>query len=73
VVAQFLESLGVSQRASRIHVLLLSALLLVAVMVLEWFQKLDEAFEYVQNTSQHVGLLVVRHGYLVRTLSDGSI
>lgn len=28
-------------------------------------QKLDEAFEYVQNTSQHGGLLVVRHGYLV--------
>jgi len=25
-------------------------------------QKLDEAFEYVQNTSQHGGLLVVRHG-----------
>ena len=24
-------------------------------------QKLDEAFEYVQNTSQHGGLLVVRH------------
>lgn len=28
-------------------------------------QKLGEAFEYVQNTSQHGGLLVVRHGYLV--------
>ena len=28
-------------------------------------QKLDEAFDYVQNTSQHGGLLVVRHGYLV--------
>jgi len=28
-------------------------------------QKLDEAFEYVQNTSQHGGLLVVRHGCLV--------
>jgi two-component system, LuxR family, sensor kinase FixL len=41
VVAQFLESLGVSQRASRIHVLLLSFLLLIAVMVVEWFQKLD--------------------------------
>src|SRR6185436_704844 len=27
--------------------------------------KLDEAFDYVQNTSQHGGLLVVRHGYLV--------
>jgi hypothetical protein len=25
-------------------------------------QKLDEAFEYVQNTSQHGGLLVVRQG-----------
>jgi hypothetical protein len=24
-------------------------------------QKLDEAFEYVQNTSRHGGLLVVRH------------
>jgi CubicO group peptidase (beta-lactamase class C family) len=27
--------------------------------------KLDEAFHYVQQTSQHGGLLVVRHGYLV--------
>jgi CubicO group peptidase (beta-lactamase class C family) len=28
-------------------------------------QKLDEAFEYTKQTSQHGGLLVVRHGYLV--------
>ena len=28
-------------------------------------RKLDEAFEYVQQTSQHGGLLVVRKGYLV--------
>ena len=28
-------------------------------------QKLDQAFDYVQNTSQHGGLLVARHGYLV--------
>lgn len=41
MVAQFLESLGFSQRTSRINVLLLSALLLVAVMVLEWFQNLE--------------------------------
>src|SRR5260370_2196889 len=27
-------------------------------------QKLDDAFEYVQQTSQHGGLLVVRHGWL---------
>jgi CubicO group peptidase (beta-lactamase class C family) len=27
--------------------------------------KLDEAFAYAQQTSQHGGLLVVRHGYLV--------
>src|ERR1700716_2649550 len=27
-------------------------------------QKLDEAFQYVQQTSQHGGLLVVRHGWL---------
>jgi CubicO group peptidase (beta-lactamase class C family) len=27
--------------------------------------KLDEAFEYTKETSQHGGLLVVRHGYLV--------
>lgn len=27
--------------------------------------KLDEAFDYIQNTSQHGGLLVVRHGHLV--------
>lgn len=27
--------------------------------------KLDEAFEYTKQTSQHGGLLVVRHGYLV--------
>ena len=27
--------------------------------------RLDEAFQYVQTTSQHGGLLVVRHGYLV--------
>src|SRR6202162_1359750 len=27
--------------------------------------KLDEAFNYVQQTSQHGGLLIVRHGYLV--------
>jgi CubicO group peptidase (beta-lactamase class C family) len=27
--------------------------------------KLDLAFDYVQNTTQHGGLLVVRHGYLV--------
>lgn len=27
--------------------------------------KLDEAFQYIQQTSQHGGLLVVRHGYLV--------
>ncbi len=27
--------------------------------------KLDKAFQYVQQTSQHGGLLVVRHGYLV--------
>lgn len=27
--------------------------------------KLDEAFEYASKTSQHGGLLVVRHGYLV--------
>src|SRR4051812_5796568 len=28
-------------------------------------KKLDEAFDYVQQTSQHGGLLVVRNGYLV--------
>jgi CubicO group peptidase (beta-lactamase class C family) len=28
-------------------------------------RKLDEAFTYIQDTSQHGGLLVVRHGYLV--------
>lgn len=28
-------------------------------------KKLDEAFDYIQSTSQHGGLLVVRHGYLV--------
>jgi CubicO group peptidase (beta-lactamase class C family) len=28
-------------------------------------RKLDEAFEYTKQTSQHGGLLVVRHGYLV--------
>ncbi|WP_410964951.1 hypothetical protein, partial [Salmonella sp. SAL4435] len=28
-------------------------------------RKLDEAFEYIQQTSQHGGLLVVRHGQLV--------
>jgi CubicO group peptidase (beta-lactamase class C family) len=28
-------------------------------------QKLDQAFEYVSRSSQHGGLLVVRHGYLV--------
>ena len=28
-------------------------------------RKLDETFEYIQQTSQHGGLLVVRHGYLV--------
>jgi CubicO group peptidase (beta-lactamase class C family) len=28
-------------------------------------QKLDGAFEYIQQTSQHGGLLVVRHGWLV--------
>src|SRR3712207_6536298 len=27
--------------------------------------KLDEALDYVRKTSQHGGLLVVRHGYLV--------
>jgi CubicO group peptidase (beta-lactamase class C family) len=27
-------------------------------------RKLDEAFDYIQQTSQHGGLLVVRHGYL---------
>lgn len=27
--------------------------------------KLDQAFEYIQQTSQHGGLLVVRHGHLV--------
>ena len=27
--------------------------------------KLDAAFDYIQQTSQHGGLLVVRHGYLV--------
>ncbi|MDX1981971.1 MAG: serine hydrolase [Bryobacteraceae bacterium] len=27
--------------------------------------RLDEAFRYIQQTSQHGGLLVVRHGYLV--------
>lgn len=27
--------------------------------------KLDEAFNYIQTTAQHGGLLVVRHGYLV--------
>src|SRR5947209_6806378 len=28
-------------------------------------QKLDWAFDYAQRSSQHGGLLVVRHGYLV--------
>src|SRR4051812_9445572 len=28
-------------------------------------QKLDMAFDYASRTSQHGGLLVVRHGYLV--------
>jgi CubicO group peptidase (beta-lactamase class C family) len=28
-------------------------------------KKLDEAYQYVEQTSQHGGLLVVRHGYLV--------
>lgn len=41
MVAQFLESLGVSQRASRIHVFLLSLLLLIGIMMLEWFQRLE--------------------------------
>src|SRR5580658_4743426 len=27
--------------------------------------RLDQAFEYAQRSSQHGGLLVVRHGYLV--------
>ena len=27
--------------------------------------RLDEAFQYTQTTSQHGGLLVLRHGYLV--------
>ncbi len=27
-------------------------------------QRLDQAFQYIQETSQHGGLLVVRHGYL---------
>src|ERR1700730_9364785 len=27
--------------------------------------KLDAAFEYIKETTQHGGLLVVRHGYLV--------
>ncbi len=27
--------------------------------------RLDEAFQYTQTSSQHGGLLVVRHGYLV--------
>ena len=27
--------------------------------------RLDQAFEFVKETSQHGGLLVVRHGYLV--------
>ncbi len=27
--------------------------------------RLDQAFDYVQQTSQHGGLLIVRHGYLV--------
>src|SRR3981081_4702725 len=28
-------------------------------------QKLDDTFQYIQQTSQHGGLLVVRHGWLV--------
>lgn len=28
-------------------------------------EKLDAAFQYIQQTSQHGGLLVVRHGWLV--------
>src|SRR2546423_7212828 len=28
-------------------------------------RKLDDAFEYIQQTSQHGGLLVVRHGWLL--------
>ena len=28
-------------------------------------RKLDAAYQYVEQTSQHGGLLVVRHGYLV--------
>ena len=28
-------------------------------------QKLDDAFQYIQQTSQHGGLLVVRNGWLV--------
>ena len=35
-------------------------------------QKLDEAFEYVQNTSQHGGLLVVRHGWSTSGTSAGA-
>jgi CubicO group peptidase (beta-lactamase class C family) len=31
----------------------------------EQTRKLDDVFQYVQQTSQHGGLLVVRHGYLV--------
>lgn len=41
MIAQFLESLGVSPRTSRLQVLALAAVLLALVVVLEWAQNLD--------------------------------
>ena len=45
VIAQVLESMGLSRRASRVHVLLLSVVLLSVVMGLEWFQNLEHSLE----------------------------
>ena len=45
MIAQFLESLGASRRASRVQVLLLAVALLSVVMALEWFQNLEHSLE----------------------------
>lgn len=45
MIVQFLESMGVSRRASRLQVLLLALALLSAVMTLEWFQNLEHSLE----------------------------
>ncbi|MBK9170314.1 MAG: HAMP domain-containing histidine kinase [Bryobacterales bacterium] len=65
MIAQYLESLGVSRRTSRTGVLLLSVALLAVVMALEWVQKLEYSLGIFYALPLAVAATVLNRWYTV--------